>query len=137
MVLMTIWLLAISVMDVRRRRVPAWLLAAGGVLAVPMLYLEGGCADGVAVLTGLFPGVLLLAAGILTKKVGYGDGIVALILGVWLENRKIVMLFGISLFFIAVWSLVLLVLRKVGRNTKIPYLPFLTAAWLLLCFDWQ
>ena len=81
---------------------------------------------------GAIPGILILVLGAVTKKTGYGDGIALLLVGMLLRDGKIFLLFGISLFLISVSSLILLVFKKVGRSTKIPYLPFLTAAWLLL-----
>ena len=78
------------------------------------------------------PGGLLLVTAYVTKKAGYGDGIVLLLLGMALGGDKSLLIFGLSLLLISVWSLILLVFHKAGRNTKIPYLPFLTAAFFVL-----
>ena len=61
---------------------------------------------------------------------GYGDGVALLILGMISGAGKSLMIFGFSLFLAAVFSVVMLVLGKAGRNTAIPFLPFLAAAWL-------
>lgn len=131
--LMTVWLFAISIMDIRCRMVPVWLLLAGGALAG--VFMAYQCSRGERILLdimkGVMPGLLLLGISFATKNAGYGDGIVMLILGMVLNGRKSLMIFGISLFCIAICSLTLLVLRKAGRSTKIPYLPFLTVAWLI------
>lgn len=136
-IFLTIWLLVISAMDIRSRRVPLWLLATGGGMAALRFAggLQSGSASWAAVLIGVLPGTLLLLMGALWKKVGYGDGMVAVILGMWTENGKGFLVFGVSLFLAAVWSLALLGMGKAGRNAKIPYLPFLTAAWMLVCLD--
>lgn len=131
--LTTIWLLTGSVMDIRKRRVSVWLLLAGGVFAVTVSFLQciGGEREYVDILKGTFPGLAFLVIAFITQKAGYGDGIVLLCLGILSGGGKSLLLFGLSLFLISIFSLVLLILRKAGRNTRIPYLPFLTAAWLI------
>lgn len=128
-VLMTGWLLAISFMDIRTRRIPVWLLIPGGILTgTASVYQYSGCFD---LLRGLLPGMLLLVVALVTKKAGYGDGVVLICLGAVVGGEKALLLFGFSLFLVSVFSLILLALRKVGRNTAIPFLPFLTAAWVV------
>lgn len=129
-VCMTGWLLASSVMDIRTRRLPVWMLVLGGNLsAAAVLYQKSGYFD---LLRGVMPGLLLLAIAFSTKKAGYGDGIVLSCLGMALGGEKGLLLFGLSTFLLALCSLVLLVFRRVGRNTEIPFLPFLTAAWIVV-----
>ena len=124
------WLIVSGIMDVKKRRVPVWMLALGGVLAVwaafcrPSGYLE--------ILTGSLPGVLLLLIAFATKKAGYGDGIVLCCLGVALGGERSLLLFGLSLFLISLCALILLALRRVKRNTDLPFLPFLAVAWILV-----
>ena len=129
-VCMTGWLLVSSVMDIRTRRLPVWLLVLGsGLSAAAVLYQKSGYFD---ILRGVMPGLSLLAIAFATKKAGYGDGIVLSCLGMVLGGEKVLLLFGLSSFLLALCSLVLLVFRKVGRNTGMPFLPFLTAAWIVV-----
>ena len=51
MLLITVWLFAVSIMDIRRRTVPVWMLLAGGVLAG--LSLIGQCGRGERVIYDL------------------------------------------------------------------------------------
>ena len=69
---------------------------------------------------------------LVTKKAGYGDGIVMLFLGILSGGGVSLMLAVASLFFTAVFSLIMLGLRKVRKDTRIPFLPFLAAAWLVV-----
>lgn len=124
------WLSAVSIMDIRSRRVPVWLLLVGGIPTLLAGVYKGG--EGYYMLLGALPGILLLGTAFATKKAGYGDGIVLLFLGMGLGGGKSLLLFGVSLFLISVCSLVLLALKKAGRNTGIPFLPFLSAAWLMV-----
>lgn len=131
-VTVTGWLIVSGIMDVRTRRIPIWMLALGGVLAAWAVccqdrgYLEA--------MGGLLPGALLLLLAYATKKAGYGDGIVLCCLGIVLEGGKSLLLLGVSLFLAALFALALLAMRRAGRNSSLPFVPFLAAAWLIVVF---
>lgn len=128
--LVTGWLIVSGIMDVRNRKVPVWMLALGGILAVWAVFCrQSGYLE---ILAGSLPGVLLLFIAFATKKAGYGDGIVLCCLGVALGGERSLLLFGLSLFLISLCALILLALHRVKRNTGLPFLPFLAAAWLLV-----
>lgn len=129
-----IWLAALSVSDIRERKVPVWLLWAGGITAAGILLYRAarGEADPVQTVRALLPGAALFLLAVGTKKAGGADGTVLLILGVLEGDRGcLTVCFG-SLVLIAFFSGVLLVMKKVRRNTKVPFVPFLTAGWLIL-----
>lgn len=127
--MVAVWLLIISIWDVRKRRVPVWLLIPGGIFA--LAEAAGQQYGELTVVRIMLPGAVLLLLALTTGNVGYADGIVMLFLGVISGSEKSLLIFGISLFLAAICSLVLLALRKVKKNTGIPFLPFLAAAWLL------
>lgn len=125
-----IWLFSISAMDIRSRNVPVWMLAPGGILAgIRFMCRQDVMGD---MLMAMFPGIILLVIALVTKKAGYGDGIVMLFLGILSGGGVSLMLAVASLFFTAVFSLIMLGLRKVRKDTRIPFLPFLAAAWLVV-----
>lgn len=130
------WLFGLSVFDVRYRKVPIWLLTVGGVAAAAFLACKGIAGEGFEeYLCGLLPGgmLLLIAAG--TKRAGWADGLMLMILGALLGLGGCVMIMTVSLFLISIFSVILLVFRKVNRNTRLPYAPFLAIAdllWLMM-----
>lgn len=77
---------------------------------------------------GLMPGLIFLLFAWLTKKVGYGDGWLLLILGFVLGYYQCVTILMISLLLASITAIILLVFYHVKRNTKLPFIPFLTAA---------
>ena len=127
------WLLAASTLDIRSRRVPIWMLALGGCLAVWAAACVRGFtwADGAEMLKGCIPGVILLLMAAATGKAGVADGIVLIFLGICTGGTVCLAVFMLSLLFISLFSGILLALRRAGRDTRLPYLPFLFAAWLL------
>lgn len=130
--LMAFWLGVLSVYDFRRKKVPVWLLAAGGIFgATAAMYAYfHGTKSGAEIIWGMLPGGMLLFVAAATKKAGWADGIVLMTLGLVTTYRECVTGFVISLFAISVVSLLLLTFRKVGKNAKLPYLPFLCAGYL-------
>ena len=86
MLLVTGWLMIAGIMDVRTRRVPIWMLVLGGALAICAAFCQhSGFQEA---LKGLLPGTLLLLIAFVTKKAGYGDGIVLGCLGMALGSGK-------------------------------------------------
>ncbi|MCI8530156.1 MAG: hypothetical protein HFH82_13560 [Lachnospiraceae bacterium] len=130
----TIWLMTVSIMDIRSRKISIWLLLSGGILVLATCgnQFAAGSLALYDILRGMVPGLLLLAIAFVTKKAGYGDGMVLVLVGMVVGGGKSFVIFGVSLFLISVFSIILLLFRKVRRNSTIPYLPFLTAAWLLI-----
>lgn len=128
------WLLAASTLDIRSRRVPVWMLVLAGAFAGLTVVHRCGftLAEWVEMVKGCVPGAILLILAAVTGKAGAADGIVLSFLGICMGGKVCLAVFMLSLLLISIFSGVLLVLRRVGRNTRLPYLPFLSAAWLLV-----
>lgn len=129
-----VYLAILSFCDVKERQVSVLWLAAGALLLPGIGVIQ--CIRGILywqeLIAGAIPGVILLLAAGVTKKAGYADGVVLLELGVCMGCRTGFLLLCISLFLLALTSVFLLLLRKVRRNTKLPYIPFLLAAVITL-----
>ena len=125
-VLTAFWLLTASIMDIRTRRLPAWMLALGGAAAVMAAVCRCGftTAEYLEIIKGCIPGAFLLFMGM-------ADGIALIFLGICLGGKTCLAVFMLSLLIISLFSGILLALRRVGPGTRLPYLPFLSAAWLL------
>lgn len=132
-IVLSLWLGILAVLDLRWKRVPVWLLAVGGTIltfvSVNWCVLE---VKGITELVwGLVPGALLLLMAMTTKKAGIADGIVLLLLSLSLDYRECICSFVLSFLIMSFVSLLLLVLGKVKRNSKLPYLPFLLAGYMV------
>lgn len=134
MIIQLLWLLGLSVYDVRYRRVPVWMILLGGGTAAgsgifQCVRLES---SPVGFLLGMIPGMVLLLLALGTQKVGWADGVVLMFLGSALGFRRCLLAMMCSLVLISVVSVALLILKKANKGTAIPYVPFLTIG-LLLC----
>lgn len=131
--MMAAWLLPMSVMDVKSRRVPVWMLWIGAAAAAGMFLYEMITEEAVGwqICRGLLPGLVMLTVAAATGKAGVADGVIMLLMGILAGSEVCVEASLGGLFLLALVSGVLLALRKAKRDTRIPFVPFLTAGWLL------
>lgn len=136
-VFLLVWLALLAAWDIRRRELPAWLLAAGGAagLSLRIIELASGAEPAAlagAYLPGLAAGALLLAVARITREaVGYGDGICFCLLAFWLPWEELFTLLLTALLFCALPGLLIGLIR--GRRVKaLPFLPFVAGANLVL-----
>ena len=132
-ILSVFWLGVLAWLDIRRRRVPVWLLMISGIIVTSMSFYEiwRGSVNGMDRLSGILPGVVMLLVAYATQKAGWADGVILLLLGLHTGFRESVYSFTLSMLIISAVSLMLLVLKRVNRNTKLPYLPFLFAGYVV------
>lgn len=129
----TFWLGILAGIDARCKYVPVWLLTLVGVVVTLVSVNKGGKGSlgDMELLWSILPGIVLLTVAVLTKKAGWADGVVLMMLGIQTGFRKSIFSLALGMFFISVVSLVLLTFRKVNKNTKLPFIPFLYAGYLL------
>ena len=129
---LSIWLGILAAVDLRWKKIPIWLLAAGGVIVTIMSVFA--CSQNIKsateLLWGSAPGILLLLMAATTKKAGIADGIVVLLLSLPLDYRECILSFVLSLLSMSIVSLLLLTLNKVKGSSKLPYLPFLWMGYM-------
>ncbi|MCI6004925.1 MAG: prepilin peptidase [Blautia sp.] len=88
---------------------------------------------GIPLGTGL---VVLIFAFLTEGSVGPGDAWILTALGTVLETEEFLPAVCMGVLFAGVWALILLMTRRAGRRTEIPFIPFLLAGYvggLILC----
>lgn len=126
-----------AVFDGLKKQIPlavVWLgmltaicLRVGGVMGEARLF---------SVALSLVPGAAFFLLGFVTReKVGYGDGWVLLMIGLFLDFPRCFLILLAGLLIESVAALVLLVFRKIQRDKEIPFCPFLLLGMgVMLCF---
>lgn len=117
-----------SVYDWKYFSLPVWLLAVsvlGGICGVMYsLFWEDATLFSVGM--AFLPGVSALLLSYITREqIGYGDGILLLAMGGSMGLEAVIVAVGIALAASFVVSVTLVVLKKVGRAQKLPFVPFL------------
>lgn len=83
--------------------------------------------------SALIPGILLLIIAKATnEKIGYGDGLVFLILGNFFMISEVWMILQTAIFLVMIFSFILVCSKKVFKEYQIPFLPFLWISHMLL-----
>ena len=121
-----------AVYDMKTKTIP---VAAVAVAAMGVVLYRFFMGTGIGTLTaGLIPGVLLLILAFATKEsIGMGDGLVLCMLGMFGGWRQCLAVLGTALMLSAGLAIVLLVCRRAGRKTELPFLPCLFGGYLLVC----
>jgi len=114
--------------DIRRREIPLPFLIFGiaAALGIDIWWIWEGAVTMVETGIALLPGVFFLLMSFFTgEKVGYGDGLLLIVLGLLFGVYRCFLILSIGLVSSAVVSLFLLLLRRAGRYSRIPFAPFL------------
>lgn len=80
---------------------------------------------------GIILGGFIFLLGILTKEaIGIGDGVLLMVTGSFLGGTENFLLFFFALLGAGSYAALLLVLKKAGKKTAIPFAPFLLASYM-------
>ena len=127
---MLIWLVIQGIFDWKYQKIPVWLSAVGGGIGILFCFLQKRPYDSIAL--SCVPGIVLLIFSKLTGEViGYGDGVTVLIMGLYLSFEMVISTGTLAFFIAGIVALGLLVIFRKGRTYRIPFLPFLSATFLL------
>lgn len=132
----TIILLAESVADLKKRRINLWFIAGGMVAGIVLLVLDFNQIWKSA-LAGLAIGItVLLLAKITDEGIGYGDGILIACIGLILGGRNTLTMILFGCLGCCVFSMILLAFGKAGKQTRLPFVPFLVPGMVTtLCLE--
>lgn len=127
-----IYLGCLSVLDIRNRRLPVWMLLAGGILAAVFQILWKGM-PGVLVAAGGAVGIVFLAVSKVTEEsFGYGDSILIGVLGIYLGFWNLLGLLVLTFILASGTAMAVLVKRKFRQKTLLPFVPFLGIGYAVI-----
>ncbi|MDE7251502.1 MAG: hypothetical protein K2O32_00955 [Acetatifactor sp.] len=130
-----LYLILLAVLDWREQKVPLMLLwgGCGMALGFHIFTLLQNVTDWrwllISALLGMLPGLAMLIVARLTGKAGYGDGFVLLNVGLWTDYKTCVLVLCFSMLFMSCFSIGMLLTKRAGKSTKLPYIPFLAAVY--------
>jgi len=121
-----------SILDYKTRKISivavATGFACGTVLQIIIGQLRiyemaGGCVLGL---------IFLLVARLTGEAIGYGDGLILIATGAFLGIMNNLLLLTISLALAAVFSISLLVFKRMKKNKEIPFVPFMLGGFVIM-----
>ncbi|MBO6015187.1 MAG: prepilin peptidase [Lachnospiraceae bacterium] len=119
--------------DIKYKKIPVLAL---GILAVAAFCYTTAVGDLANPLrfSGASIGLLFCAISFLSRQaIGMGDAVIALILGWCLGIYEQMILLFAAFCLMSVFSVILLICRRAGPKTGIPFLPFLYLAYGGMC----
>lgn len=123
-----LFLIFCTVFDLRTKKIPLSVLVVFGMIILGMTGINGTLVHR-GIYWQLIPGaVFLLIAFVTRQAVGYGDGIVILLVGILLGISRCLSMVCLGLVLCSAVSLGILLLKKGNRQTKLPFTPFLLVA---------
>ena len=118
-----------SIVDIRRLRIniiPAVMVGAFGLLMNVLVYKRP-----VWWMAGLAVGIVLLLAALISReRIGYGDGVIFLVLGVCVEPVSVLWILWLSMLAAGIVGCVGVIRGKRDRKSAVPYIPFVLAAYV-------
>ena len=137
---MMVLLLIGSIHDWKYYSLPVWLLLVGilGGVGGALYSLLGEEVSLISAGMAFLPGVIALILSYITREqIGYGDGLLLIAMGGCVGLPQTIMIVGIALAASFVVSVALVLLRKVGRTQKLPFVPFLFLACVMAVGGWS
>ena len=127
-----VFLIPCTITDLKSKTIPIWWTVVFGISAmIYQIFWKKQKLE--AILFSMIIGVtLLVAAKISNQRIGYGDGIIFLILGLWIGFWDGISLLFFSLILSSIISVYLIIVRRKGRDYRIPFIPFVTAGYIIL-----
>lgn len=121
--------------DLKTRKIPVLLTAFFGATGAILSAIAGR--SPAELLPALSLGGLFVGLSILTRgKVGMGDSLILLALGTVLEPGELLGVLGLGMIFTVIPALFMLIILRKGRNTELPFVPFLLAGYTGGLFLW-
>ena len=128
-----LFLAMLSPEDIREKQVSAKIVVIFGLLALVCRIAAGQDGMMEEIIFSLIPGMFLLTLSIASKEsIGLGDGMAAVVLGLWMGGYKTFFILCIALMLTGGFALICL-LRK--QREPIPFIPFLLLGLEVLLFN--
>ena len=127
-----IYMAVLSIVDINSRKIPFWGLMTGFAAAFTYRMMQGR-EGAVLALAGAGVGFIFLGISKMTGEAfGYADSLLVVILGIYLGFWELCRLLAISFFISAVFSIIMLSVKKMHKKTSCPFIPFLALGYLLM-----
>ena len=133
-VVMAIALALLSIIDIIRRRIP--LLMIGGVILLALISaVVVNPIDWVLMAAGVAVGLgFVLISKVTREKIGYGDSLLFLALGILLGFWEVMMVILIAFLGSACFAILLVCFKKKKKNASFPFVPFIALSYTLVIF---
>lgn len=120
-----------SLFDIKNKKVP--VVYINGCLALALVIaIVSKNADIINIVIGIIPGIVVfIISNVLEGVIGKADGLVIVMIGLLLGIKELCLILMLSFAIAAVVSVVLIGVFRKGRDTTLPFIPFLLAGQII------
>lgn len=122
----------ICVFDIKRKKIPVYMLiilAAAGIIS----NFTVGEFDIEKRIIAMLPGMILLIVSMITKQqIGYGDGMIILIMGLYIDIDDILSIVLSSFLLSSIAAIILMTVFKKKKNFEMAFSTFLLIGYGLV-----
>lgn len=122
----------ICVFDLKRKKIPVYMLiilAAAGIIS----NFTVGEFDIEKRMIAMLPGIILIIVSMVTKQqIGYGDGLIILIMGLYIDIDDILSIVLSSFLLSSIAAIILMTIFKKKKNFEMAFSPFLLIGYGLV-----
>lgn len=124
-----LYLCILSIIDIKTRKLPIWLLAAGSTGSIIVRAYQADIPL-TLVFAGGITGVVFIGISKMTREaIGYGDSLCIMNIGIYLGIWKLIGVLLLSFLLSALFAAMLLVYKRFNRKVGYPFIPFLLIAY--------
>jgi len=127
-----LFLVICTYFDMKTKMLPVRLLVMGGI-GVSISHIIQRENWWIYVMGILLGAIFLLVSKVTKEGLGYGDSILILLLGAFVGLWQVLLVLVIAFVSAAIFSSVVLVLKKMSRRKQIPFVPFLLLGYIGGC----
>lgn len=133
-IVLLLFLIICAFLDIKEKQLPALFLVGVFMILVLLEIFLYQRSVSELVLDGILGGIFLVIGVVSKQAVGYADGFVLCCSGLVLGFYRNLNLLFYSLIAISLFSIIMLIIRKLTVKDRIPFLPFVLAGYLGVLF---
>ena len=125
-ILLVTVLLPMTLTDIKTKRVNGYICLVSIFAALAIRVNIVNEMD-IVLLIDMVPGILMYIISKLTnEKIGSGDALICLFIGAVVGVREVLLVISYAIVLAGIISFVLLIAKRVTKDTEIPFIPFLS-----------
>lgn len=125
---------ALAITDYKSKKIPLWPIVTVLCVGILNLFLQYG-RDWKSILGGAGMGAAICILSKATgNRIGMGDGLVITVIGIFMGVKLTFICMSGAFFLASLVALFLLFIKKAGRKDKMPFIPYIFAAYIILIY---
>jgi len=132
---LAIFLIILALLDIRENKIPVIACVLAIVISCLFTVLELAFTEAsfLDVVIRTVPGLMAILIAVVSRNaIGLGDGLMLLTIGMLLGVKRTIIVIMIALFLGCIFSVGLMIFKKVNGKYELPFVPFIAAGVLFL-----